>query len=117
MIMRKIALILGCALLVAMAILHGSGFAYVNGLFQASNAPSFLKDVFPVLFLLPSLQLLGLAAFGFLSTYLATAAQRVQLLTGILVLIDALLACWAQAWVPGILLTVAAGCFGVSARA
>lgn len=114
--MKKIVLFLGIALLLVMAILHASGFYYVTKLFRQTNAPTFLQAVFPILFLFPSIQLLGLAAFALLSNYLGEGARQVLWVTTILVMVNAGLAFVLQAWLPGVLLLIASSCLGWAAR-
>ncbi len=75
---------------------------------EASDASAFLKEIVPPLFAHPSFHLLGLAGFGLLAIRLRDGAVPVLSLLTVLILADAGLAFYLAAWVPGLLLTVAA---------
>ena len=55
---------LGNLLLIAIAVLHGSGFEQFTAEVEASNASPMLKLMFPVLYVVPSLFLMTMAGFG-----------------------------------------------------
>jgi len=110
----KILCLVGSALLLVMAAFHGSGLSYVNKIMAASDADNFIKQIFPILFAHPSLHLVGLAAFGILSTFLAQEAWKVLMVLLIIVLADALLAFFLGGVLPGFLLVLAALCFGIA---
>ncbi|MEO1715177.1 MAG: hypothetical protein AAFU60_17755 [Bacteroidota bacterium] len=99
----------GTILLLIMAVFHGSGLPYVNEIMMESNAASFLKDIFPILFVQPSLHLLTLAAFAGLGVFFIPDGRRVLKLTALAILVDAILALVLQAWIPAGMLVLAAG--------
>jgi len=117
--MKKLANLLclfGTLLLVAMAGLHGSGFFEIKAAIEASDTSDFLKEILPPLFIHPSFHLLGLAGFGLLSIWLKGGAKAVLTLVAVLILVDALLAFYLGALIPGILLAVASGLFFTAGR-
>lgn len=103
--------IIGSVLLLVMAIIHGSGFYYVSEVIGQSNTEEFLKEVVPSLFAHASIHLLGLAAFGFLTLFIQQEIKKVLWLLSFLVTVDALLAFYLGAIVPGVLLLLSATCF------
>lgn len=106
----------GSFLLLVMAGFHGSGLLFATRSINDSNAEPFLKKIFPVLFALPSLQLLGLAAFSILALFLKTDGHKVLVLVGVLVAVDGLLAIYLGGTVPALLLFGAAVAFLVAAQ-
>ena len=110
----KILCYLGSALLIAMAAFHGSGFAFIRTIVMESNAPAFLKEIVPVLFLHPSLHLFALAAFGLLATFMERDFRKVLILLSVLIAADAALGFWVGGVLPGSLLSAAALCFAVA---
>lgn len=98
----------GTTLILIMAAFHGSGLRYVNGIMSESNAAAFIKDIFPILFLQPSLHLLTLAAFAVLGLFFMPDGRRVLQLTALAILVDAVLALVLQAWIPAGMLVLAA---------
>ncbi|BFP39962.1 hypothetical protein FGF1_08070 [Flavobacteriaceae bacterium GF1] len=104
----KASTVFSCTLLMGMALFHGSGLHYVNELMQQSNSKPFLIDIFPVLFAHPSIHLLGLAGFGLLTLFMKHEIKKVLFFTSLLVCIDALLAFYLGAVVPGVLLVFSA---------
>ena len=104
----KILCITSSILLLAMAIFHGSGFNFINELIQSSNSSELIKRIFPVLFILPSIQLFGLGAFGVITLFLEQQANKILIPLSILVFIDALFAFYLNAWVPGVILMIPA---------
>ncbi len=107
----KLYSIIGSSLLVLMALFHGSGYSYVQETITVSNAETFLKDIVPVLFIHPTIHLLGLSAFGLLTLFLNEDSKKVLNLLSVLIMIDALLAFYLTAYVPGVFLASAAACF------
>ena len=107
----KALCLVGSILLFVMAIFHGSGFFYVSESIMKSNAEGFLKEIVPVLFVHPSIHLIGLSAFGILTIFLNNDNKKVLVLLSLIVIADALLAFYLGGTLPGILLTVAALCF------
>ena len=59
----------GSLFVFAIAMLHGSGFGRFTTDMNESNASAFLKDMFIILYAVPSLFLTTLAAFGVLATF------------------------------------------------
>ncbi len=104
--------IAGSLLLLVMAGFHGSGYSYIDQTISASNAPGFLKQIVPALFVHPSIHLLGLTAFGVLPIFQSNGARGVLVILTILVLVDATLAFSLGGMLPGALLSIAAICFG-----
>lgn len=98
---QKIAGTIASIFLLVMAGFHGSGFFWITGEMNASNASSFLKEIFPILFVQPSIQLLTLAIFGFLGTYYLREGALLCLVIGFWVMVDAGLAFYLQAFAPG----------------
>ena len=107
----NVVCIIGIVLLVIMAIFHGSGLYYVTEKMLASNADSFLKEILPVLFVHPSMHLLGLAVLGIISLSMKQEAPKVLFLLSVLIIIDAFLAIYLGGVLPAILLLSAAVCF------
>ena len=96
--------IVGCSLLTIMAVFHLSGIQYINGLIQQSNSRSFVKEIFPILFVHPSIQLLGLAGLGMLTLFMRYESGKILVFIAIMVLLDSFLAFHLGAILPGILL-------------
>lgn len=111
----KTSTIVDCVLLSGMALFHGSGIIYVTELVQQSNAKPFIKEIFPVLFVHPSIHLLGLAALGILTLFMKYEIGKILLFISILVFINAVLAFFLNATIPGILLILSAFIFGLAA--
>jgi len=109
----KVATGIGSVFLAIMSLLHGSGIGYVNNLMQESNAEDFLKEIFPVLFAHPSIQLLGLAALGVLTLFMKHETEKVLLFITILIAVNCGLAFYLGATIPGILLLSSAFAFGL----
>ncbi|WP_299531229.1 hypothetical protein [Ulvibacterium sp.] len=111
----RISTILGCALLVIMALFHGSGINYISDLMQQSDAEPFLKEIFPVLFAHPSLQLFGLAGLGIVTLFMKQEIGKILCFIAIMVCVDSLLAFSLGAIIPGILLIIASLLFVLGA--
>ncbi|MEO1051767.1 MAG: hypothetical protein AAFX87_14150 [Bacteroidota bacterium] len=107
----KTLCIIGSSLLIIMAGLHGSGTTYLTEKINQSNASSLIKEVFPVLFVLPSIELLGLAAFSLLTLTMKSEVEKVLALIVILIVVNAALAFYLGALIPGLLIVGAASCF------
>ncbi len=107
----KIAIIIGSVLLVTMALFHGSGFGYVVDKMNQSNAPSFLKEIMPVVFLQPSIHLLCLASFAGIAIFLKGNMFPILLLVVIFVGINLILAIYLKAYFPGAILFLSLSCF------
>ena len=104
----KVLCIVASSLLVVVALFHASGIGYITEIVQESDLSTFVKDIFPVLFIIPSLQLLALAAFGILATKMESQTKTILLLLSLFVLIDALLAFYLNAWIPALILVLPA---------
>jgi hypothetical protein len=111
MLRKKAILYTGNVLLLIMAAFHGSGVIYVTNLMNDSDAKGFLKDIFPVLFMHPSLHLLILAIFGIVAIKMPQEGYRIFRVLMVAILIDAALGFYLGGIVPGILLTLSAACF------
>ena len=109
----KISTIIGCILLILMALFHGSGIYYVTDLIEQSNSESFVKEIFPILFAHPSIQLLGLAGLGILTFFMRHETGKVLFFIAIMVVTDSFLAFYLGATIPGILLVFSSFCFGL----
>ncbi len=114
--MFKIVLWTGTLLLLLMAIFHGSGFAFVMDKMNQSNASPFLKEIMPVLFLLPSVHLVCLASLGGISIFLGDRSRPVLVLVIIFSGINMVFALYLGAYIPSILLLLAIGCFLLAIR-
>ncbi|MEM8900286.1 MAG: hypothetical protein AAGC85_19375 [Bacteroidota bacterium] len=104
----RLLIFLGSFLLLFMGGFHGSGLRYVTEKMTSSNASDFLKDIFPILFVHPSIHMVGLAALGFLSLFLKTDGKKILWLVAVLVIIDSCLAFFLGGILPGILLALSA---------
>ena len=91
-------------LLLAMAAFHGSGLFYMQGLILETDSPQFIKDVFPVLFLVPSVELLGFAIFGLVAPAMGQKAYKILIPLAVLVLLNAAFAFYLGATIPGLIL-------------
>lgn len=107
----KVATIVGSVLLIVMALFHGSGINYVSDLMQQSNTASFLKEMTPILFAHPSIHLLGLSMLGIMTMNMGKEIRKVLYAIIALIVVDALVAFYLGAMIPGALLLVAAICF------
>ncbi|MEL7004982.1 MAG: hypothetical protein AAFN93_19915 [Bacteroidota bacterium] len=96
--------IIASILLLIMALFHGSGINYVNDIVKASNVEGFIKDIFPVLFILPTIQLIGLAVFGFIAISMKQLAYKILIPVSTFAFIDALFAFYLNAIIPGLIL-------------
>ena len=111
----KRSTIVGCVLLSSMALFHGSGIIYLTEIVQQSNAKPFIKEIFPVLFAHPSIHLFGLAALGILTLFMKHEVGKILLFISILISINAILAFFLNATIPGILLVLSSFVFGLAA--
>ena len=99
--MSKVLCLIGSSLLIIMALFHGSGFHYIDNLVQTSNSSELIKNIFPVLFILPTIQLIGLAVFGLVAAFTKSQANHILIPLSVLILIDAILAFYLHAVLPG----------------
>lgn len=102
-------------LLLVMAAFHGSGYAFVKGAMSDSNAPDFLKQIVPVLFVHPSFHLASFAIFGIVGLALERGARLLWNTLAAVILVDAILGFILGGVIPGLLLTSAALLFVVAA--
>jgi len=101
--MAKWMCILGGVLLLAMAVFHASGLVDLTTELSRSNAPDFLKDIFPVLFVNTSIHLGTLALFAFLAS-VSSARRGICACIAIAVLSSAGLGLYLGEMVPAIVL-------------
>ena len=101
----------GTLFVLAIAILHGSGFGSFTAEFEASNASAFLKAMFPILYIMPSLYLLVLGAFGILAAARPAMRRAICLLLAPATLAAGGLALLIGEWVPLIVMGLGAGLF------
>ncbi len=81
---------------------------------QQSNAEPLIVEIFPVLFAHPSIQLFGLAGLGILTLFMKHEIGKILFFISIMVCIDALLAFFLGAAIPGVLLLVSSFVFGLA---
>lgn len=108
---QNIFIIIGCALLLFMGVFHGIGIHYVTEIVNQSNTKTFIKKIFPVLFGHASLHLFGMATLGLVTLGNAGQLKRLRYVLVGLISIDALLAFYLGAALPGFVALVAALCF------
>jgi len=111
----KYLCVVGSVLLLIIAVFHGSGLNYVSGLVQESDVSDLIKKIFPVLFILPTLQLIGFAILGWIASSMKQQANKVLIPIALFVLIDAFLGFYLGAIIPGLILMIPALLFGVVA--
>lgn len=110
----RILIIAGSILLTLMAIFHGSGIKIITNLMRESNSEEFIKEIFPILFLHPSIQLLGLVAFGLSTLYIPGKHKSTLIIISSLVIINSFAAFYLGALLPGILLLISSTCFFIA---
>ncbi|HET6568155.1 MAG TPA: hypothetical protein VFG50_09335 [Rhodothermales bacterium] len=98
-----------------MAVFHGSGYSMVSDAIAGSNAPTFLKQIVPAVFVHTSIHLVGLAAFGILALFLVDGGRSLIALLAVLVAADAIFAFYLGGVVAGALLLAAVLCFVLAA--
>ena len=108
--LSRILWVIGCVLLPVIGVFHGSGINYVNGIVQESDVSQLIKSIFPVLFLFPTFQLIGMGAIGFLAVKKKTN-HGILLTLSILILIYSILAFILNAVIPGLILLVPSAVF------
>ena len=106
---------LGVAFLLAMAALHGSGFGHFTAQMTESDASAMLKDMFPILYLMPSLYLAVLSAFGILGVVAPRARRPICLILAVATLAAGALALLLAEWVQLLVMAFGAGLFVLSA--
>ncbi len=110
----RILVITASVLLIAMGLFHGSGYSFVVDTMNQSNSESFIKDVFPVLFLHPSIHLLGMAALALFTLFMKHDQRKVLRILSLIILFSVLASFYLSAWLPGILLLLAVGCLAMA---
>lgn len=95
-----ICCMLGIIFLLGIAGLHGSGFQTFNAQMADSDASAFLKDVFPILYFMPSLYLLVLSVFGFVAIGIPSARRPICLVLAVSVAAAGALALLVGEWIP-----------------
>ena len=106
--------IIGSVLLLFMAVFHGSGAQDITETVNGSNAPEFIKSIFPVLFLNTSIHLGTLAAFAFYAS-LSHARRGIAAIISISVMANASMGALLGEWVPAIVLGLVAAIFATIA--
>lgn len=107
--------VLGAAILLAVAALHGSGYQYVAGTLQESELPRFLKRILPPLYLYPSALLIVLALAVLATLKWRFARAPILGLVSIIVAANATLGFVLGGVIPGGALLLVAGLFAFAA--
>ncbi len=95
-----------------MGLFHGSGLNWISNEIAESNVKPFLKEVFPVLFIHVSIQMVGLAILGASLVFFQNGIRVIASFITIMVAANVVLAFWLGAYPPGIALCCATICFG-----
>lgn len=103
--------LIAITLLLFMGAFHLSGTTYIIGLMQESNAKDFLKSIFGVLFVHPSLHLIMLTVLAIITRSLKGQTWKIYYFIGGCVLVDGIVAFYLGAILPGILLLLPAIAF------
>ncbi len=98
--MSAVSCTIGIAFVLAIAALHISGFDHYTSQIRESDASDFLKDMFPILYAMPSLYLLTLGAFGVLALFAPTARRPICLILAVAVVAAGALALMLGEWIP-----------------
>ena len=106
--LSKTLCIIASSLLIFVGLFHGSGYNYINEMVHESNLSDLIKGIFPVLFILPTIHLIGFGIFGLVVIYMKQDANKVLIPLSILILIDAGFAFYLSAVLPGVILLVPA---------
>ncbi|MEM1133699.1 MAG: hypothetical protein AAGH53_12260 [Pseudomonadota bacterium] len=112
--MSAISCVLGITFVLAIAALHISGFSGVTNEMNASDAPDFLKGMFPILFILPSLFLLTLAAFGLLALWKPNVRLPICVILAAAVFACGALALMLNGWLPMVVMGLGSALFLIS---
>ncbi len=102
--------IIGSSILLLVAVIHGFGTEYVTGLINSSNLNAFIKEIFPVVFIHPSIHLIGIAILGFYSLSLGASGSRIFKILGLLIAFDSGMAFYLKELAPALILLSAAIC-------
>lgn len=101
-------------LLLIIGLFHGSGINFINGLVQESDVSQLVKNVFPVLFISPSIQLIGIGVIGLFAVN-ENVNYKILFTLSVLVLMDVIFAFWLDALIAGIILLIPAAIYLVAA--
>ncbi len=112
---KRIFIITGSILALIMGFFHASGVGFMVNTFNDSDASEFLKEIFPILFLSPSLQLIGLSMFGFATLKMSRDRKYILLIIAFLLACNACFGIYLGAWIPAVLLILAAVSFVLAA--
>ena len=111
----SISCALGVLFVLAIAILHATGFERFTNEMNQTDASTMMKDMFPVLYLMPSLYLAALAAFGVLAMLDRRSRRSICLILAPAVLLAGALALLLGEWLPLVVMGVGAGFFALAA--
>ena len=111
----SISCALGVLFVLAIAGLHASGFERFTDQMNQTDASSMLKDMFPVLYLMPSLYLAALAAFGILAMVDRRSRRSICVILAPAVLLAGALALLLGEWLPLVVMGVGGGLFAFAA--
>lgn len=106
---------LGVLFVSTIAVLHGSGFGRFSAEMNQSNASDFLKGMFQVLYILPSLFLVVLAAFGVLAIFNDKARAQICIILCPAAIAPGASALLLAEWVPLVIMTLGGALFAVAA--
>ncbi len=113
---QKILCASGCILLLATALLHGTGYVVVRDAMAASSVPVFFKGVLPGMWLHFSIHLVILAFFGVLALFSSYGARSLLSLLALAVAADAAFVFSLAGFFVGVALLIAAAlCFALAA--
>jgi hypothetical protein len=109
MTISKLVSATGGVLLLFMAAYHGSGVVGITADITQSNAPDYLKTIFPVLFMNTSLYLATLSVFAFYSIFAGSAARGLTAIIAVSSIANAGLGAFLGEWMAaGVLATISA---------
>ncbi len=97
--MSKVFSMSGALLLLFMAAYHGSGVVEISADLAGSNAPDYLKNIFPILFLNTSLYLATLAVFALFAA-ISAASRSLNALIAVSAFANAGLGAYLNEWLP-----------------
>jgi hypothetical protein len=112
----KILCIIGCILLLATAVYHGTHYSGVSAAISESNHPALLKAALPAMWLQFSIHLVVIAALGLFASFSSHGSRSLVSLLAVAVAVDAALILYFVGFFVGVaLLAAAAVCFALSA--
>lgn len=113
---QKILCTSGCVLLLATAVLHGTGYPAARNAMAASNVLAFFKNALPGMWLHFSIHLVILFCFGVLALFSSHGARSILALLALAVAADAAFVFSLAGFFAGVALLVAAAlCFALAA--